>query len=258
VRIGQHGETMAAFMKPGFHSGTIPKLYSKLRRASSLREGSVVRHRAALHHVEESIRRFAERELVPLLAEGRAWTAGPVQISQVDVASNRVRLEIVCAKAPSRAAKIAFDEQSGWLIASVADRGFIDVLDERERIAFENALVGLYKMAGVELVREQIADVIGTLPYDITDQGLIVWPDRSYRTAVRYGLLSRGKTIHAAIRVGLGALPASIPSSRIFFRDQKVLWTTWVDAWAPREAVPPRLASGALLFGAVAPLGKTC
>src|SRR5208282_370442 len=31
--IGSHGETMLRLLRPGFHSGTVPKLYRKLRRA---------------------------------------------------------------------------------------------------------------------------------------------------------------------------------------------------------------------------------
>src|SRR5262249_26335691 len=34
VSIGHHGETMIGFLKPGFHSGTIPKRFTKLRRAA--------------------------------------------------------------------------------------------------------------------------------------------------------------------------------------------------------------------------------
>ena len=33
VVIGSHGETMLRLLRPGFHSGTVPKLYAKLRRA---------------------------------------------------------------------------------------------------------------------------------------------------------------------------------------------------------------------------------
>ncbi len=249
-RIGEHGETMASFMKPGFHSGTIPKLYAKLRRATSRHDTSLAKHRAALHHIEEEIRRFFERELVPLMRESPTWTAGPIEIGHIDVASNRVRVEVACPDRGKRNVRIAFEEQAGWLIGSIPERGFIDALDERERIAFENAILGLYKMTGVDLVREQISAVIGTLPYDVLDNSLVVWPDRSYRTAVRYGLRGRGKTIHAAIVVGLGALPPAIEAAKLLFRHQNVPWRTWVDAWGPRTGPAPRLTQGASLLGA--------
>jgi hypothetical protein len=34
LAIGHHGESMIGFLRPGFHSGTIPKLFTKLRRAA--------------------------------------------------------------------------------------------------------------------------------------------------------------------------------------------------------------------------------
>ena len=71
VAVGSHGETMLRLLKPGFHSGTLPKLYHKLRRldrkAASFRRS--VRRQALyekLHHCEEAIRHHVERELFAL------------------------------------------------------------------------------------------------------------------------------------------------------------------------------------------------
>ncbi len=70
--IGHHGETMLRLMKPGFHSGTLPKLYAKLRRAErrAYRGGSwkaARRLRENLHDVADSVRHFTEREFVAYL-----------------------------------------------------------------------------------------------------------------------------------------------------------------------------------------------
>ncbi|MBL8740285.1 MAG: hypothetical protein JNK04_04295, partial [Myxococcales bacterium] len=78
--IGSHGETMVQFMKPGLHSGTIPKVYAKLRRASRKLDRSALKHTEALRAVEGSIRKFIERELIFLLSESPAWTAGPLSL----------------------------------------------------------------------------------------------------------------------------------------------------------------------------------
>ena len=48
VIIGHHGETMSRLLRPGFHSGTVPNLYGKLRRAERKAHRSG-RH-AATHH----------------------------------------------------------------------------------------------------------------------------------------------------------------------------------------------------------------
>ena len=42
VSIGPHGETLAGLLQPGFHSGTVPKLYARLRAAErqAIRDGA--------------------------------------------------------------------------------------------------------------------------------------------------------------------------------------------------------------------------
>src|SRR5262249_53063802 len=53
--VGSHGETVLRLLRPGLHSGTVPKLYAKLRWA----RGKAERKREEdLHHVEESVRHF--------------------------------------------------------------------------------------------------------------------------------------------------------------------------------------------------------
>src|SRR5262249_29710883 len=81
ARVGHHGETVSALLVPGFHSGTIPKVFARLRRAAQRAESSSSdslgvaqranashgRFREALQELEEALTRFVERELVALL-----------------------------------------------------------------------------------------------------------------------------------------------------------------------------------------------
>jgi hypothetical protein len=184
VLIGHHGESMAALLKPGLHSGTIPKTYAKLRRAS-FREGrSALVHREALHDIEEAIRRFVERELVELLAESALFGAR-AEVGRIEMASNRVRIELACPAVGADSATLAFEEQSGWLLAGVAQAGWIDLLDDTKRIVLENALAGLYARAAVDLVRERVEAHIGEpAPYDIADDGLVIWPGGDYEREI--------------------------------------------------------------------------
>jgi hypothetical protein len=180
VIIGHHGESMAALLKPGLHSGTIPKTYAKLRRASFKGGRSALAHREALHHIEEAIRRFVERDFVELLAVSPLFGIR-AEVGRIEIASNRVRIEIACPALSSASAMLAFEEQSGWLLASVAHAGWIDALDATKRIVVENALAGLYARAAVDLVRERLEARIGEpAPYDVADQGLVVWPGGDY------------------------------------------------------------------------------
>ena len=281
IAIGHHGESMIGLMKPAFHSGTIPKLYAKLRRAAwKGDERGVAKHREALHHVEEAIARFAERELVALLAEA----AGLIDLAvlEVAIASNRVTIELGCASVSPERATIAFEEQSGWLVASLRQRGWIDGAgsspavsaadgrrgsidgagsspavsaaegrrgsidgDERRRV-IENALVGFYKRAGVDLVREQLEQVLGRTPYDVCDEGLVMWPGGGYETEVIYDLRSRDLPV-----VVRGPRPAAPPPSlagrHALFGREPLEWRAWISAW--EHATPPRLAYGPELIG---------
>ena len=63
--IGPHFETMIRLLKPGIHSGTLPKRYAKLRRAERHARANgnwkgLRKHLQALDRVELSIRRYAE------------------------------------------------------------------------------------------------------------------------------------------------------------------------------------------------------
>src|SRR5206468_6005352 len=71
VLLGHHGETMARLLRPGFHSGTVPKLFRKLRRAH--RKARRTRQPVAellrkpvyhLHEVQHALKRYVEREFL--------------------------------------------------------------------------------------------------------------------------------------------------------------------------------------------------
>jgi len=219
---------MAGLLKPGFHSGTIPKAYAKLRRATWRGAGSALAHREALHHVEEAIRRFVERELIALLEESPRWTPH-VEVGHIEIASNRVRIELGCAALQedgTPSVKIAFEEQSGWLLGSVAQRGWIAKLDEEQLTVLENGLDGFYKLAAVDMVRERIEAELApdgdAPPYDVADEGIVVWPDGTYKTEV----------VHRV-------------TSRFSFRDVRIEWKTWAEAWgAVAKGRARRILSG--------------
>lgn len=259
VAIGHHGETMAALLKPGFHSGTIPKAYAKLRRATWRGSARALAHREALHHVEEAIRRFVERELVTLLEESPRWTPH-VEVGHIEIASNRVRIALVCealqgGRDDRGAAKIAFEEQSGWLVASVAQLGWIAKLDDAQRVVLENGLAGLYALAAVDMVRERIEAELaagGVVPaYDVADDGIVVWPDATYKTELVYPL-DRRKTVAPSVR---GERPLDAPRSldvaRVFFRTERIPRAAWAAAWGEAaDGAASRILSGPSLLAA--------
>jgi hypothetical protein len=273
--IGPSGETMRALLVPGLHSGTLPKLHGRMRRAAQLADdearraggaasrrrtlagdAALARLREALSAIEGTVRRFVERELVAALAASPRWHLGALAVERVDLSSNRVRLRLACpALAPEPASEVTFEHQSGWVVAGMAQAGFVARLEGDERLLFETALAGLYQRAEVDLVREQLAREIGdTVPYDVADEGLLVWPGGDFRTELVYALEVRLRPGAVAARVRGRAPPSAPPPldlRRVLWREQAIGWVGWEAFWAAAAehgATLPQLARGASLL----------
>ncbi|MBL8793282.1 MAG: hypothetical protein JNM56_05205, partial [Planctomycetia bacterium] len=235
--IGHHGETLVQLLKPGFHSGTLPKLFARLRRAErrALRTRNWQasrRLRTALHHVEHGIQRFAERELLAYLNGHPRWTAGRLHVVRVEAGSNRVRLELTCPSLAAEPLELHFEEQSGWLVAHVARPGWVTALAPDQTALWTLALTGFYHRGGVDLVREQLEAHLPQPcpPYDITDAGLLVWPGLGYEVEVLYDLRA-GPRLFPRILAGKADIMPVLDARQLRFSAQSMPWVEWVKAW---------------------------
>ena len=239
VALGTHGETLRRLLRPGFHSGTVPKLYARLRKAERRARvtGNWRRSRAcrrALHEVQEAVLQFVIRELVYLLNQSRSWHTEGLAVGRVTLASNRVGVELLHGGHPERAVWLEFEECKGWLVAHVRDPGWLGQLSDEQALALNTALASLYKLAGVDLVREQ---VVANLPppatsFDVTRTGLIVWLDRRHGTAIRYNLLDQ---LGEAKPLTVTGAPApewpALDVRRLSFAELPLSWDQIVASW---------------------------
>jgi hypothetical protein len=232
VLIGSHGETMSRLLRPGFHSGTIPKLFAKLRSAERRRRRRAARRLLeSLHHVETSIRHFAEREFVELLRQSKALAHSPLEMSKVHLATNRVRLEFNCPQEQGPLV-ILLDLQSGWLVARTQRPAWLEEFAPGARRALDTALAGLYKLAGVDLVAAQIQAALAPagLSCVVTGAGIAVWSGGRGGDEATYPL-SDGQVLPPR---SLGRLAAELPvltAERVLFRAVPITWEEWVEAW---------------------------
>jgi hypothetical protein len=242
VVIGHHGETLARYLKPGFHSGTIPKLYAKLRRAErrAHRSGnwkSSRKYREALHHIEVRLRHFIEREFLALLNASRLMEGRAVTTGRIGIGSTRISIEL-CGASSEPSPWVAFEERSGWLVASIASPGWFASLSQGQRSALRSALAGLYKISGVDLIREHIETYLepGTVAFDILEEGLVVWPSTGYEVQALYRLRD-GQILQPQPLAG--PLPPTLPSlevTRLIFSQVAIPWPCWVAAWQADQA----------------------
>ena len=174
--IGSHGESVLRLLHPGFHSGTLPKLFAALRHAeaASNRKG-IGRRLAELHHVQEAISHFVERSLMRTLAGSRRWQGLALQLGGVRLGVHSIRITLNCLALGEMPLVIDAEEQAGYVVAGLGQAGWVDRLSDPQRAALADALAGFYKRAGVDFIREQVRSALpeGTT-WSVTDKGLAV------------------------------------------------------------------------------------
>ena len=111
------------------------------------------------------------------------------------------------------------------------------------------AHLGFTRRPGVDLVRQQIESEFPppVPPYDVSAEGLVVWPDEKEDVEVLYDLHEGPWIAPQAVR-GLARrrLP-TVERQRILFSEVPVAWQRWVEAWNqdlagqghPRDPVAP-------------------
>ena len=245
--VGRRGETVRRLLQPGFHSGTVPKLFARLRQAerAAVRTGSrrsVRVWQQELEGVEEAVRRFTDRELVAVLNQSPAWEKQRLSVGRVMLACNRIGIELLVNDFPDQPLELDIEEEAGWLVAGIPRRGWLDRASSAQRDALARALAIFYKFAGVDLVREQVR---ARLPasvacYDITPQGLVLWLDHRNGQALTCDLRGANGEPH-------GAAPAdrlALDCRQVVFAQTPLTWDQWVSAWekAPKgQGLPPLL-----------------
>jgi hypothetical protein len=190
VPIGRHGETMTQLLRPGFHSGTLPKAFASLRRAARKAEQTgnwkpVNRRWAVVQHVEEAVRRFVERELLALLKEVEFLPGRTLSIGAFRAATNRIEIEIRRSDKPGQPLVLTWSDDGGKLSAAITQPGWLESFTAREREIFASALAGLLQRSGVDQVdgpAPLLSDVVTNPQNRIAwDEWSVLWTARADR-----------------------------------------------------------------------------
>ena len=196
VLVGRRGETIPRLLRPGFHSGTLPKLFNRLRRVDrrAYHSGKWTASRKVQGKIDDvvvDVRHFVERELVALLEQSESWPAGTLRVGQVHVGLNNVRVELCSTNLPNQSLWINFEERCGRLLVWTSGSAWLDELDSDARQALTKALTGLFKMSGVDLEREHLETLVpGEVSFELIEDGLLV----RTQLADELGLAIRSRT----------------------------------------------------------------
>jgi hypothetical protein len=168
VLVGAHGESLPRLLRPGLHSGTIPKRFAKLRRAERKAAtpdgdpGAVRKHRQVLHHVETDLRRYIEREFVAWFIADRAShpqvgtrrvprNGYPPPLEKVHLATNRASVEVEIPGALERPLVLAFQLIEGRTHLALSGELRAASLSDSARRTLRMAILNLLKTGGVEV-----------------------------------------------------------------------------------------------------------
>jgi hypothetical protein len=159
VAFGHHGETMSRLLRRGFHSGTLPKLFARLRKAERRAErgrgaGPAHKRLEQVHHVAGAVRQFVERGVIYTLEESRALASMRPTVGEVDCGTNRISVALRQGDDDASAALIAFEESDRRLRIRLVEAGWLTGLDDEGRRVMASALAGLCAMSDADLVIE--------------------------------------------------------------------------------------------------------
>lgn len=262
IPVGSHGETIERLLRPGFHSGTLPKLFRRIRRLEN-ESASVKRftkRRSSLkklHHVTEYVHRFVERELLALVNQSLGAAQTALVCTEIKASTNSLSI-FVEPKVAGRSTKatepleLVIQEQSGWVVAWTRQTGWLDQATARTQKAFDLALLGFLRKCGVFLVREQVDEQFAKgRPYDVQDHGLVVWSDTTFNEECFVKLdgphVTSYRTNELAKKLGL----SEVPDRRWIFAASETTWAQWEKDWEdllneertnstqPRSAIAP-------------------
>ena len=121
-----------------------------------------------------SFRHFLDRELVTLLAESPHWRLRGRPWAASGWPTTRSSPSWSCPPRAAPPLRLTFQQRGGWIVAALPQRGWLDAVDEDQAKTFLDALRGQFRLAGVDLIWEQVAARFGpdVYWYDIDAAGL--------------------------------------------------------------------------------------
>ncbi|MDB5296737.1 MAG: hypothetical protein JWO31_2720, partial [Phycisphaerales bacterium] len=258
VRFGSHGESVAQLLRPGFHSGTLPKAFAKVRSALAKAPApgpgpasgvevvaaagaepahpalppAAHKHLETVEHVEESVRWYVDRAFLGLLNRHPAFADLQVRLADVRLGPTRIVLLFDCPAACPDPLRIEFEQVAGWVVAEVPARGWTTQLNGAAGAQFAVALRGFFKMSAVDLVQGDVDACFAprAVRWRLRPKVLVVRPDERPEVEATYALHEREMSPDFDAGPADPSLPI-LAREKVLFRASDVTWAEWVNAW---------------------------
>ena len=165
VQVGHHGETVRRLLTPGFHSGTIPRLFARLRRIhgrDSTQRKSATRMRRLehqLHELEHDIAAFVDRDVISLVERTDAGRPLGLRVASVRLAVSRIEILLESAAVEAGPLVVALVEHEGSIESCVVEEGWLGRLGPDQQDAARLAIAGFHRLAAADEATAAYADM---------------------------------------------------------------------------------------------------
>ena len=142
VVVGSHGENMRGMLAPGFHSGTLPRLFRRLRRADPIRRIGVMDQ---FHQAKLEIQRLLENEFLELLRQCPVFPA--IRLGGLRLSPRQIQAQLAVDGYPGFCLVLAW---RGWWMEAVL--GPVPIEGERAAI-LDDLVDGFWHKSGADIAR---------------------------------------------------------------------------------------------------------
>ncbi len=170
VTVGRHGESMRRLLIPGFHAGTIPKLFAKLRRQ---RKGRGVPVLTGPSRAEEELGELAHRiaevvddECLGLLRRTRLLGDVVIRVAGVRLATNRVSIDLAAEAIDAEPMQLEYLQGGQTLSSRIVDAGWLERLSAERQELVRLALAGLDCLFGVNFTTRDHNGISESVPVE--------------------------------------------------------------------------------------------
>ena len=149
--IGHHGETMRGLFRVGFHSGTVPKLYRKLRKhheAGMPDRRLLAREHNDLEHLQQAIANLITREILPLWNQNSELRECQITVGSVTLGCQSATIELSAATG-DRPLQILIAMQGEQIFGSVQEYSWAKSLSATAMRSLETGIHGAFAFCAV-------------------------------------------------------------------------------------------------------------
>jgi hypothetical protein len=168
VQVGHHGETMRRLLLPGFHSGTIPRLFARLRRiharGSRRAGGGFGRIDRQRHELQHDIATFFERDVIGLLERAAACEGLGITVDEVRLAVDRITVALGATDIDSPPLVVELARHGDSIESRIIDTGWLDGLPAEAEQPVRLAIAGYHRLAAADDATAAFADLPGAPP----------------------------------------------------------------------------------------------